>query len=84
MKKNITEAVNQLFGEVSAAVTIDILKYDSNNNKAIVRVPKSHYVKLRSSLTLASKYEGLPCIYRVHKATPLLLTLQAESRYYKH
>lgn len=84
MKKNIIEALTQLFGEVSAAVTIDLLKYNSSNNRAIIRVPKSHYIKLRNSLTLASKYEGQPCIYKIHKATSLLLALQAESRNYIH
>lgn len=84
LKKNIIEAISKLFGEVSAAITIDLLKYEPNNRRTIIRVPKSHYIKLRNSLTLACKYEGQPCIYKVHKATSLLLALQAESRNYNH
>ncbi|KAJ8971304.1 hypothetical protein NQ314_000781 [Rhamnusium bicolor] len=83
-KKNIIEAINELFGEVGAAVNIDLLKYQSSCRRAILRVPKTHYVKVRSSLTLCGKYEGKVCAYRVHKATPLLLALQAESRDYNH
>ncbi|KAJ8924030.1 hypothetical protein NQ315_006807 [Exocentrus adspersus] len=83
-KKNIVSAVNQLFGEVAAAVNIDILKYNSANRRAVLRVPKTHYIKLRSSLTLCGKFEGHPCAYTVHKATPLLLALQGDSRDYTY
>lgn len=84
IKKNILEAVNQLFGEVGTAVNIDLLKYNSTNTRVIIRVPESHYLKLRSSLTLASKYEGQNCVYKVHKASPLLLGLLGDSRNYIH
>lgn len=83
-KKNIISAVNQLFGEVATAVNIDILKYDCINRRGILRVPKTHYIKLRSSLTLCGKHEGEPCAYRIHKASPLLLALQGDSRDYTH
>lgn len=84
LKKNIVEAVKELFGEVNAAVTIDLLKYNPQNNQVIIRVPKSHYIKIRNSLTLSCKYEGQLCVYKIHKSTPLLLALQAESRNYNH
>lgn len=83
-KKNIISALNQLFGEVATAVNIDILKYDPINRRATLRVPKSHYIKLRNSLTLCGTYEGEPCAYKIHKASPLLLSLQGDSRNYNH
>lgn len=83
-KKNIISALNQLFGEVATAVNIDILKYDPINRRSILRVPKTHYIKLRTSLTLCGIYEGEPCAYRIHKASPLLLALQGDSRNYSH
>lgn len=83
-KKNIVEAVRKVFGEVGASVNIDILKYNSLTLRGIIRVPKSHYIKVRSSLTLCGRYEGQRCVYIVHKATPLLLALQGDSRHYEH
>lgn len=83
-KKNIVEALKKLFGEIGASVTIDILKFNPKTLRAIIRVPKSHYIKLRGSLTLCGRYEGHKCIYIVHKATPLLLALQGDSRDYNH
>ncbi|KAJ8940280.1 hypothetical protein NQ318_007651 [Aromia moschata] len=83
-KNHIIEAVSKLFGEVAAAVNFDLLKYDPVNTRAILRVPKTHYVKLRSSLTLCCQYEGILCAYKIHKSTPLLLGLQGDSRDYNH
>lgn len=77
--------MDQLFGEVAAAaINIDILKCDISTPRLILRVPKSYYIKLRSSLTLASQYEGQTCVYKIHKASPLLLALQGDSRIYNH
>lgn len=84
VKKNIVEAINTLFGEVGTAVNIDLIKCNSTNTRVIIRVPESHYLKLRSSLTLASQYEGQTCVYKVHKASPLLLGLLGDSRNYIH
>jgi len=83
-KKNIISSITQLFGEVAACVDIDLLKYNQHTLRAIIRVPKTHYVKIRSSLTLCSSYEGRSCAYRIHKASPLLLSLQGDSRDYEH
>lgn len=83
-KKYIIDCLNTIFGEVGAAIPIDLLKYSSINRRAIIRVPKSHYVKLRSSLTLAGHYENVYCSFVIHKACPLLLGLLGDSRDYKH
>lgn len=83
-KKHVTQAVNALFGEVGASTTVDLLKYDSFSHRAILRVPSIYYVKLRSSLTIAGDYEGIPCAYRIHKSTQFLLNLLGDSRNYIH
>lgn len=78
------QAVKTLFGEIGASVTVDILKYNPDTRRAILRVPADFYVKLHSSLTLCGEYEGIHCAYRVHKTSPLLLTLLGDSRDYIH
>ncbi|XP_050306122.1 ribonuclease P protein subunit p14 [Anthonomus grandis grandis] len=84
LKKNILEALRELFGEIGATITIDILKFNPETLEAIIRVPESHYIKLRGSLTLCGRYEGKRCIYSVRKSTPVLLALQGDSRNYIH
>lgn len=63
---------------------MDLLKYNQAERRGIVRVPKSHYIKLRSSLTLRGTYEAVNCAYRIHKVSPLLLGLIGDSRSYLH
>lgn len=84
-KKNIVTAVTDLFGEVGASVTIDILKYDSKTRRAILRVPANKYKKLHASLILCHIYEvNTWCCYKINKASPLLLSLSCDSRNYEH
>lgn len=83
-KKHVIDCVKTLFGEVSAAVPVDLLKYNYKARRGILRVPIDSYVKLHSSLTLCGSYEGAECVYRVHKTSPLLLSLLGDSRDYQH
>lgn len=78
------EAVKQLFGEIGAAIPIDVLKFNPQTLEGIIRVPSSHYIKVRGSLTLCGWYEGQNCVYRVRKSTPFLLGLLGDSRDYLH
>ncbi|GLV40520.1 uncharacterized protein CBL_04321 [Carabus blaptoides fortunei] len=57
-KKHVMQAVKTLFGEIGASVTVDILKYNPDTRRAILRVPAEFYVKLHSSLTLCGEYEA--------------------------
>ncbi|XP_076268183.1 ribonuclease P protein subunit p14-like [Rhynchophorus ferrugineus] len=84
-KKYILESIKQIFGEfAAAAIQIDILKFNPETLRAVLRVPKEFYIKLRASLTLSGQFEGVKCSYIVHKASPLLLALQGDSRDYQH
>nr|CAD7445969.1 unnamed protein product [Timema bartmani] len=69
---------------IGCSVDIDVLRYDEDSCRAILRCPATSYVKLRSSLTLCGDYSGIPCAYRVHNASPCLLSLLGNSRTYQH
>ncbi|CAH0550235.1 unnamed protein product [Brassicogethes aeneus] len=81
-KSNILQAIKNLFGEVTASVDVDVLKYNIETNRGLLRVPKTEYIKVRNSLTLYSKtLEQVHCAFRVHKASSLLLALQGSDCY---
>lgn len=84
LKKNILQAVRQLFGEEGAKSTIDVLKYNIPERRFVLRCTDNFYVKLRASLTVASYFEGEPCVYIVHRASPNLLSFIGDSRNYEH
>ncbi|KAI4489715.1 hypothetical protein M0804_003897 [Polistes exclamans] len=84
LKKNILEAVKQFFGEEGAKSKIDILKYNIPERRFVLRCENGSYVKLRASLTVAGHFEGKPCVYNVHRASPNLLSFVGDSRNYEH
>lgn len=84
LKKNILEAVRQLFGKEGAKATIDVLKFIPAERRFVLRCPSDSYVRLRAALTLATRYEGASCVYIVHRASPNLLSFTADSRTYEH
>ncbi|XP_017788668.1 PREDICTED: ribonuclease P protein subunit p14-like [Habropoda laboriosa] len=84
LKKNILQSVRHLFGEEGTKYTIDILKYNPEERRFILRCTDDCYVRLRAALTVAGKYEGEPCSYLVHRATANLLSFSADSRNYQH
>nr|XP_046491288.1 ribonuclease P protein subunit p14 [Neodiprion pinetum] len=84
LKKHVMQAVKKLFGAVGAKSQVDILKYNVSDRRFVLRCQSDSYVRLRAALTLASDYEGEPCVYTVHKASANLLSLAADSRTFIH
>ncbi|CAL7951156.1 unnamed protein product [Xylocopa violacea] len=84
LKKNILESIKQLFGEEGAKCMIDILKYNPKEHRCVLRCSDECYVRLRAALTVAERYEGIPCTYIVHRASANLLSFSADSRNYQH
>ena len=78
-KMQVLNAMKQMFGEFGAASPIDIMKFSPLSARAILRCPASSYVKLRGSLTLTST-----CVFKIHKTSPILISLLSNSRSYDH
>ncbi|XP_053698108.1 ribonuclease P protein subunit p14-like [Sabethes cyaneus] len=74
-KSCLEQALVRIFGEIGGQTTVDILKFDTKQARAIIRVPTDFYVKLRSVISLIGQFQDIPCSFVVHKASPLLLGL---------
>uniref|UniRef100_A0A8D2KLG0 Ribonuclease P protein subunit p14 n=1 Tax=Urocitellus parryii TaxID=9999 RepID=A0A8D2KLG0_UROPR len=74
-KQLLISALKDLFGEVGAALPVDVLTYEEKTLSAILRICSSGLVKLWSSLTLLGSYKGKKCAFRVIqvKVVPSLL-----------
>ncbi|XP_010966623.1 ribonuclease P protein subunit p14 [Camelus dromedarius] len=79
-KQLLISALKDLFGEVGAALPLDILTYEEKTLSAILRICSSGLVKLWSSLTLLGSYKGKKCAFRVIQVSPFLLALSGNSR----
>ncbi|XP_029287722.1 ribonuclease P protein subunit p14 isoform X2 [Cottoperca gobio] len=80
LKQFIISGLNNLYGEVGAALNFDLLKYDEDALTALLRVYSSGLVKLWSSLTLLGSYQNQTCAFRVLQVSPFLLALSGNSR----
>lgn len=80
----ILQALKKLYGEVGASVAVDVLKFRESDLRAYLRVSSSNLVRLWSSLTLTSCYNGRPCSFRVYKVSPSLASLSVSSSHYQH
>ncbi|MXQ83125.1 hypothetical protein E5288_WYG018704 [Bos mutus] len=79
-KQLLISALKDLFGEVDAALPLDVLTYEEKTLSAILRICSSGLVKLWSSLTLLGSYKGKNCAFRVIQVSPFLLALSGNSR----
>uniref|UniRef100_A0A3P8WWC4 Ribonuclease P/MRP 14 subunit n=1 Tax=Cynoglossus semilaevis TaxID=244447 RepID=A0A3P8WWC4_CYNSE len=79
-KQFIITGLKILYGEVGAALTFDVLKYDEDSRTAFLRVPSRGLVKLWSSLTLLGSYQDQACAFRILQVSPFLLALTGNSR----
>ncbi|XP_020486390.1 ribonuclease P protein subunit p14 isoform X2 [Labrus bergylta] len=80
LKQFIITGLKSLHGEVGAALTFDLLKYDEETLTAFLRVTSKGLVKLWSSLTLLGFYQNQACAFRVLQVSPYLLSLSGNSR----
>lgn len=74
-KGKIDQSLQTVFGEIGGHTTVDVLKFDQTNQRAILRVPSDYYVKLRAALSLISSFQDIPCCVKVNTASPVLLSL---------
>ncbi|XP_034550460.1 ribonuclease P protein subunit p14 isoform X2 [Notolabrus celidotus] len=80
LKQFIITGLKNLFGEVGAALSFDLLKYDEETLTSFLRVPSRDLVRLWSSLTLLGSYKNRACAFRVLQVSPYLLSLTGNSR----
>ncbi|KAL1766144.1 ribonuclease P protein subunit p14 [Sigmodon hispidus] len=79
-KQLLVSALKDLFGEIGAALSADVLTYEEKTLSAILRVYSSDLAKLWSSLTLFGTYKNKKCAFRVIQVSPFLLALSVNSR----
>lgn len=80
LKQFIITSLKGLYGEVGAALSFDLLKYDEDTLTAFLRVTSRGLVKLWSTLTLLGFYQNKACAFRVLQVSPYLLSLTGNSR----
>lgn len=69
IKGAIIKSLGAIFGEIGGQTEFEILAFDEERRKGIIRVPADFAIKLRIALILIPDFQGIPSIFQVHKAS---------------
>lgn len=72
---SIEQSLRTVYGEIGGLSIVDLFKFNRETCRGILRVPSTSYVKTRTALTLISNFQGVPCHFQVHSASPVILGL---------
>ena len=76
----LLQAMRTLFGEVGAAMQVDVLEFDQPKQQAVLRLPADGVTRLWSALTLVTEFDKQPCRVRVLTVASSLSSLALDSR----
>lgn len=72
---SIDQSLKTFFGEIGGTFDWDLLDFDGDRKRGVLKVYDRHYTKLRAALTVISQFQSIPCHFRVHKADRNLIIL---------
>lgn len=71
----VNKSLTTVFGEIGGQTELDLLSFDSENQKGILRVPSNFLTKVQIALTLIADFQGIPAIFSINQATSNLSAL---------
>lgn len=69
------KSLTTVFGEIGGQTELDLLSFDPDSQKGILRVPSNFLSKLEVALTLIADFQGIPAIFSINQATNNLSAL---------
>lgn len=69
VKGAIIQSVTTIFGEIGGQFEIDLLKFDEDKHRGILRVKSKFAVKTRSALTFTEQIQGFPAILQLNQCS---------------
>jgi len=61
----IIQSLTTVFGEIGGQTQLDLLHFDEDNQKGILRVPTNFVAKTRTALCLIHQFQGISAIFQV-------------------
>ena len=58
-----------MFGEIGGFTEVDLLKFDEERKRGILRILADYEIKLRTALTLIREFQGIPAAFQVNKVS---------------
>lgn len=75
IKGAIIKSIVSIFGEIGGQTDFEVLTFDEDRRKGILKVPADFATKLRIALCLIAEFQGIPSLFQVHKVSNQLNSL---------
>lgn len=69
IKGAVISSLSAIFGEIGGFTEVNLLKFDENRKRGIIKTSSDYEIKLRTALTLIKDYQGIPASFQVHQVS---------------
>lgn len=67
---SIKTSLQEYYGEITSVCSeLELVQFDADQKRGILRVPCDFYTETRAALALISKYQNIPCYFNVLSTT---------------
>ncbi|XP_067633148.1 ribonuclease P protein subunit p14-like [Eurosta solidaginis] len=66
---SIEESLQSFFGEIGGQTDLEIIKFDANRQRAILRVQEEFLSRTRAAITLIGHFQEIPCHFIVKETS---------------
>jgi RNase P/RNase MRP subunit POP5 len=75
IKGALISSLSAIFGEIGGFTEVELLKFDENRKRGILKASVDYEIKLRTALTLIKDYQGIPAAFQVNQVSHQLPAL---------
>ncbi|XP_011211560.1 PREDICTED: uncharacterized protein LOC108977576 [Bactrocera latifrons] len=66
---SIEESLQSFFGEIGGQTDLQLIKFDKNQKRAILRVHEEFVTRTRSAITLIGHFQDIPCHFIIRNTS---------------
>lgn len=72
---SIESSLTEFFGEIGGQTELELLKFDSQQKRGILKVPQAFSTQTKAAITLIGYYQSIPCHFQILKTSTQPLDL---------
>ncbi|KAM7359869.1 ribonuclease P protein subunit p14-like isoform 2-T2 [Cochliomyia hominivorax] len=75
-KGSIESSLTEFFGEIGGQTELELVKFDVNRKRGILKVPQAFTTKTKAAITLIGRFQDIPCHFQILKSSKQPLDLE--------
>ncbi|XP_065360758.1 uncharacterized protein LOC135954503 [Calliphora vicina] len=66
---SIESSLTEFFGEIGGQTELELVKFDINQKRGILKVPEAFSTKTKAAITLIGYFQEIPCHFQILKTS---------------